>query len=80
MSLMNMFSASVLTHASNCPMECDTKTVTCSESNFLIIESGVDNFVGALLSRGSLLLPINVVPQRSDTFDVQVTVHRDKFL
>jgi len=80
MSLMNMGSVAVLTHASNCPVECDTKTVTCSESNFLIIQNGADNFVGALLSQGSLLLPINVVPQCSHMFEFQVTVHRDKFL
>jgi hypothetical protein len=61
MSLINMISAVVLTHANNCPVECDTKTVTCSESNFLIIQNGTDNFAAALLSRGSPLLPINVV-------------------
>jgi hypothetical protein len=79
MSLINMFSAVVLTHASSCPVECDTKTVTRSESNFLIIQNGTDNFVAALLSEESLLLPINVVPQRSHMFDVQVTVHREEF-
>ena len=62
MSLINMVSAVVLTHASNCPVECDTKTVMCSESNFLIIQNGTDNFVAALLPRVSLLLPIDVVP------------------
>jgi hypothetical protein len=62
MSLIKVVSAVVLTHASNCPVECDTKTVTGPESNFLIIQNGTDNFVAALLSRGSLLLSVNVVP------------------
>jgi hypothetical protein len=68
MSLINMFSAVVLTHASNCPVACDTKTVTCSESNFLIILNGTDNFVDALPSRGSPLSPTIVVPQCSHMF------------
>ena len=64
MSLINMVSVVVLTHASNCPVECDTKTVTCSESNFLIILKGTD----ALPSRESPPSPTIVVPQCSHVF------------